>query len=112
MIIPGFIDLIVTEGDAFVFGMTRLSTRVVFCSLILLRWLGDIRRWWLAGIRRILLQRNDFLRLLIELITQLTQLLNNRGLSRLIDGNSLFTLHGTIDFDTGVPTDTHRDLYD
>ena len=57
MIFPTLIDLVVTEGGAFVLGMTGLATLFVFLpfALFLLHRLGDIRRGRLAGIRRVLL---------------------------------------------------------
>jgi len=57
VIFPVIIDFIITEGRAFVLGMTGLATFFVFLpfALFRLRRLGDIRRGWLAGIRRILL---------------------------------------------------------
>ena len=74
VIFPVIIDFIITEGRAFVLGMTGLATFFVFLpfALFRLRRLGDIRRGWFAGIRRILLQRGYFLRLLVNLGTQLT----------------------------------------
>ncbi len=57
MIFPAIIDLIFTEGGALVLGMAGLATGFVFLpvALFVLRRLGDIRRGWLAGIRRVLL---------------------------------------------------------
>ncbi len=57
MIFPAIIDLISAKGVTLMFGMAGLASPLVFLAVILFlfRWLGDIRRGWLAGIRRVLL---------------------------------------------------------
>ncbi len=57
MIFPGLIDLLFAKEITLVLGMTGLATLFVFLPFALFRprGLGDIRRGWLAGIRRILL---------------------------------------------------------
>ena len=56
VIFPVIIDFIFTEGRAFMLGVAGLATSFFLpFALFRLRWLGDIRRRRLAGIRRVLL---------------------------------------------------------